>query len=529
MLIRNVLARLSPTERKIIFIAVATGVLAIAIILIFIVREKTGIVPDRGGILREGMVGQPARILPIIATSNTDQALSRLVFSPLRDLLDKMEPVDDISSLPSSQWRVRLKENLYWHDKEKITADDVIFTISKIQELGSASLEYPAWRGVRVERVSELEFELTTPTPYVFFEQTINSLQPIPKHIFEPIPFEQWSRSKYLKEPVGSGSFKFKNLEEDSSGFIKSLEFAAVHPHPKEAYLDRVSIIFFKTTEEAGANFENAHIDAFMDDGSTPITLRRESKKITFREPTIYAIYFNPGINESLRNKQVRKYLGEKLPVSLIVKNIFGESAVLTDGPILPGTSGYSPSYSKSAAPTTTLEDSLSIKLTVPKTDALVLLGEQIKTEWEKTGIKVYLDIQDLKDIVAKTIPNRAYEALLFGITENNPEDIFSFWHSSMRFSPGLNLSLYTSNSVDKDLEAIRTETDPAKRAELLLDIQEAIRNDAPAIFLFSPNITYHTVRNLEGIPEGALLKERADYLDTISGWYRGTKREWKD
>ena len=63
------------------------------------------------------------------------------------------------------------------------------------------------------------------------------------------------------------------------------------------------------------------------------------------------------------------------------------------------------------------------------------------------------------------TVDNRGYEALLFGNILGPSSDLYSFWDSSERFSPGLNLATYDNPAVDGLIETARLEIgDPAVR-----------------------------------------------------------------
>src|SRR3989338_8899952 len=94
-------------------------------------------VPMRGGSINEGIIGTPRFINPILASSPADQDLVALIYSGLvrksgdgtliPDLAEKYE-----ASKNGLIYTFTLKENIYFHDEEPVTADDVLFTINKI-------------------------------------------------------------------------------------------------------------------------------------------------------------------------------------------------------------------------------------------------------------------------------------------------------------------------------------------------------------------------------------------------------------
>ena len=113
---------------------------------------------------------------------------------------------------------------------------------------------------------------------------------------------------------------------------------------------------------------------------------------------------------------------------------------------------------------------------------------------------------------------------ILFGnILKQNP-DLFSFWHSSERFYPGLNLSLYENKKVDALLEQVRKESDSVKRATALSQIQRMISEDMPAIFLYSPKYLYAAPSHFGGFDE-PMISVPSDRFRNVNKWYLETTR----
>jgi peptide/nickel transport system substrate-binding protein len=115
---------------------------------------------------------------------------------------------------------------------------------------------------------------------------------------------------------------------------------------------------------------------------------------------------------------------------------------------------------------------------------------------------------------------------LLFGNVLAPSGDLFSFWHSSERFYPGLNLALYNNKTADKLIENIRQNFDDESRDEEFLEAQELIASEYPAIFLYSPDYLYvvGAGKNLQGITPG-FIAEPADRFDQVEEWHLKTRR----
>ncbi|KWX82549.1 hypothetical protein AXF24_13560 [Streptococcus pneumoniae] len=102
------------------------------------------------------------------------------------------------------------------------------------------------------------------------------------------------------------------------------------------------------------------------------------------------------------------------------------------------------------------------------------------------------------------------------------PDDLYSFWHSTERFYPGLNLALYSNKHADTLLETIRQNLDAVSRLSELTDLVQTIMSDHPAAFLYSQNYLFITRRDLQGINMNT-VDEPADRLTTIAHWYLKT------
>lgn len=105
--------------------------------------------------------------------------------------------------------------------------------------------------------------------------------------------------------------------------------------------------------------------------------------------------------------------------------------------------------------------------------------AEEIKSDWEKVGIKVNLSVVD-------SIPEDFTALVLAQATSTDP-DQYTLWHSTQ----STNLTHYNSPRIDKLLEEGRKSTD---RLNIYLDMQKYLLEDAPVAFLFYQT-TYTIVR----------------------------------
>jgi len=168
------------------------------------------------------------------------------------------------------------------------------------------------------------------------------------------------------------------------------------------------------------------------------------------------------------------------------------------------------------------------VNLTVPQIDFLAKTAAAIQSAWQAIGVQVNIMPDSPSDIASQVIKNRNYEALLFGNVLGPSSDLYSFWDSSQRFYPGLNLAIYSNKDVDADIEHARQETSSTKIIADMADAQSKIGGDNPATFLYSPDYVYVTNKNVQGIEASKLLSDASDRFREVPSWYLNTARVLK-
>jgi peptide/nickel transport system substrate-binding protein len=150
-----------------------------------------------------------------------------------------------------------------------------------------------------------------------------------------------------------------------------------------------------------------------------------------------------------------------------------------------------------------------------------------IKKSWEELGAKVTVKVYEFGDLSQNIIKTRKYDALLFGEIINKDLDLYAFWHSSQRNSPGLNVSMYVNSKADKILEDARTSFDEKARDTLYKSFEEIIKDDVPAIFLYSPEYLYMMSKEIKGY-DMKTISSPSDRFSNIDKWYIKTDKVWE-
>lgn len=504
--------------------------------------------PLKGGTFTEGIVGQPVFINPVISGNNdADRDLISLIFCNTYEIAEKIEPDKN-----NQIWQIRLKDNLFWHDGEKLTSDDIIFTINKIQDPESHSPLNSTWQGVSVSRVSEREISVHLSSPYAFFEENLKKLYIIPKHIFADIPLNNWRLSDYNLQPVGCGAFKFDSYKKKTDGFITKFSLIANDNYfSSSPFIENFNVNFYTNIKKAAEDFNFARIDGLG--GLTKNQydfISRSNNVYKMSTPRYYAVFINQNSNPALKDKDVRLALDAAVNKKDIIEKIFGGWADPVFGPITPNFIGRSVSEvtnNEALEAKEILENSgwklvdsevrskkiknqeikLEFDLLVPEIDFLVDTANYLEKAWREIGVKTNIVIISPEEINNNAIKNRDYELLIFGNILGGSPDIFSFWHSSQKLYPGLNLSLFENKTADQLIEEIRKTSDEDKRTSDLSSLQSLILRDIPAIFLYSPYYVYASSKNLNGFSDKLIITPPSRFSD-VADWFVKTARKIK-
>ena len=545
-ILKKIFFAFSRAERVAFLTALVLALSSSVSIGTLLLNQKTVVVPARGGSYTEGILGQPTHVNPVTASTEADKSLVKLLFADLADLADKIT-VDKSGKI----WDIRLKENIRWSDGEKLTSDDVIFTIQKIQDPDSSSALSSSWQSAGANRVSELELRITLGNPYYFFLQNLQKLNVIPKHLFAETPVGNWRLSRYNLQPVSSGPYSFDSYEVREDGFITDY-----HLKPNKFYFSSSPLInefnlkFFPNTTQLIYAFNSGQVDGFAIGSGEAGGIMRPYEAHDFSLPSYYAIFFNQGQNLALRDKKVRQALSVSADRKNLISNVLNGDGEIRFGPFSPSLLSDSQSQTDDFSLETAsrlLDDggwimasstvrqktikgakiNLEFNLTVPQIPFLLKTAERLRSDWAKIGIKADLIPMAPEEISGDTVKNRNYQAVLFGNMLNPPADLFAFWHSSQRFYPGLNLSLYNSKQADGMITDIGQNGDSSKRALEIQNLQNLITSDYPAVFLYSPYYVYFSRKDLQGVRAG-LINESTDRFSSVAGWYMKTTRSLK-
>ncbi len=503
--------------------------------------------PAYGGSLIEGGVGSPRFINPLLALSDADRDLSTLTYAGLMGLSGDGGLIPVLAqgyeiSPDGKTYTFTLRPDAKFSDGSPVTAGDVVFTVEKAQDPAIKSPEYANWSGVRAEEVDAHTIRFTLAKPYAPFID-LTTLGILPAKLWSSISDREFAFATYQTAPVGAGPFKVTHVSKDATGLIQSVTLEANKHYPLgRPYLDSIEFRFYSRTEDLAKALADGSVESAYD---IPSVTARSAPYAR-----IFGVFFNQSEKQVYTRIEVRKALSLAINRPGIVADVLGGSATPIMGPVPPDLSitqvPLPDAENRIAAAATVLKsagwsyDSVdrvwkntsakqtldAITIRTSNVPELKSVAGAVKTDWEKLGIPVTIELYEPGDLSQNIIRPRKYEALLYGMVIGRNHDLYAFWSSQERNDPGLNIALYANKTVDALLESARTETDPHARVRDRQKIQNAIAADYPAAFIYAPNFTYSLPEDVGGVVLPQIVTP-SDRFANVATWYRETDRVW--
>jgi len=506
-----------------------------------------------GGEYIEGSVGQPFYVNPLLSqTSEADSDLTQLVYSGLFKYDNNGNAVPDLAesftvSQDQRQYTVKLRKNAHWQDGKEITAEDIFFTFNILQDPAYKSPLRQSWQGVDVSVSNDHEIVFTLKNPYVGFLENL-TIGILPKHVWENIAPEKFALADYNLHPIGSGPFMFSDFQKDSQGSILTYHLKAFKDfYAGSPYISNFTFNFYADDDALIAAYNKKEVMGMNSIAPEKIGSIKNVKSTDIHEliiPRYFSVFFNQTKSVVLADDNVRIALNSSVDRKEIISSVLRGKGVALSSPFFPQMDGYNDQvqvsknidqankilddagWKKEAGSDFRKKNNVTLEFELVTTDwpELSQTAELLKTQWQKVGAKLNVKILTVSDLQQNYIRTREYDSLLFGQAITFNPDLYSFWHSSQKRDPGLNLSLFDNSQADGILESVRQEPDESKRVDSYKKFQELLAKEVPAVFLYGPTYLYPVNNSVHGMTIQNINMPADRFVD-VSKWYVKTKR----
>lgn len=515
--------------------------------------------PAVGGSYTEGVIGTPRSINPLYISRDADRDIAHLIFSGLLgydgtgsityDLAERYDIAPD-----GKTYTLYLRKNALWHDGEPVTADDVVFTIKRIQDPQYKSPFRANWQGVESERIDDHTVQFTLRTAYApFIENLTQGI--IPKHLWADIAPEQMLLHELNLNPIGSGPYRLKRFKSSGDGSLIWYTVARNSDYWSEGpYLKEITFVFYPSEDDLMNALRRGEIEGFG-----PISVRHTEEishdrytVLALATPRIFSIFFNQRQSTALADKSVREAIAYAMDKDRIIGEV-GGGAIAVDSLLPPlrnvapaGNTAfaYDPEAARDILDRAGWKDAdddgirdkkirqnnkiqnVALRFTLATGDSpeLIQAASAIKAMLADIGIEISVADHSFTDLEATVIRPRSFDILLFGQVYGYEPDPFTFWHSTQIKDPGLNVALFTGKRTDQILEEARRTTDSTLRNQKYAAFAKIADAELPAIPLYTQLYLYLLPRDIRGADISRIALP-SDRFNGIRYWYRDTRR----
>ena len=454
------------------------------------------------------------------------------IYEPLvrrnRDL--GLEPALAVSWEQTSPtvWRFHLRPGVKWQDGSPFTADDVVFTLKRIQAPNS-SMRAPMSPVKQARKIDDMtvDFETAVPDP-IFLQEQTNML----------IMSKAWCEAHNASEPVtigkednyalhnamGTGPFKLVSREPDRKTVVEKNPLWWDKP---EGNVDQVEFDVIASAPTRVAALLSGEVDMIYSVPPQDIARIKHTEGLKILEtPELRTIYlgFNqdrPQLSTSdvkgknpFKDQRVREAVALSIDEPAIASRVMLGLGHPTWEMWGPGVNGYDaaldvrpkadPAKAKQLLADAGYPNGFRVTLDCPN-DRYVM-DEQICTAivsmLARTGIKVDLNAQTKSKYFNKILaPNYNSDFYLLGWTPAT-YDAHNVLYTLLSTRNGkrgeVNVGGYSNPTLDELTEKIGVETDMAKRNAMIQQSIEILQKDLPTVPLHQQVIVWAAKNNVD-------------------------------
>ncbi len=516
--------------------------------------ETKTVVPAYGGTYVEGVTSAAQFLNPVLAATSVDDDVVRLVFSGLtRYRSDGSIESDLAASFTTSDdgkvWTFQIRDDAKWHDGKPVVSDDVVYTVALLQDKAYVGPYSDAFRGVRVDRVSDGVVRFTLPDAYGPFAAS-TTVPLLPSHLLAKVDYAGLPRVAFNQRPIGTGPFRVVEVDSRQTVLARNDSFYRTRPDRTRPYLDRLVLRSYPDASEALTALGRGEIDGVGGLATGDAERARSLKSVnlySFGTNDFTALFLNLRPDKlTFRDRAVRQAIATAIDRGRVLQLAADGRGAVADETVPQSSWAYIKDvtrYPRSYEDAKALLDGadwkdhdgdgvrdrggvkLAFAITTSSEPARVAAALQISDDLAAIGMRVELKAMPFTELIETAARERTYDALLIGISVSGDPDPYSFFHSSEIKDPGHNFSGYSTLASDRSLEVARRTTDQAKRRELYATVFQAIATDVPVVFLYFSDYLYAQNRQVQGLKIAPISDPRERFWNAEDWYVRTTRR----
>ena len=407
------------------------------------------------------------------------------------------------------RYEFTLRQGVKWHDGQPFTAADAAYSIATIKAVHPRGrVTFANVGAIETPDDHTLVLKLEKPAPYLLTALSASESPIVPKHLYEGKDVATNPRNN---SPVGTGPFIFAN------GCVAAMcgwsAIRTIGTRPSPTWMSRSPDSFRRPPRAAALESGEAQLankSIALSDIDRFEKLKHVVVDVT---PWPYVgdhqqIYFNFD-SEPFRKREVRQAVAQSLNVEVFARTVWYGRGVVSASPIGKALTRFHDDqirhypYDVKAAEAALDGAGYPRKADGKRFKVRLLYNpfqdrraaEFVRQALLRIGLDAELESLDFATYVTRVYTDRAFDITLENLTNTFDPTIGVqrvFWSRNFKIGlPFSNASHYQNPEVDRLLEAAAVEPDEARRRQLFVEFQRAVRDDAASIELgANPNVT---------------------------------------
>lgn len=543
---------LAVRKNVVIWLAVMMLLIATSIVqTVIYANDNIAKVPVSGGTYAEGVVDKITTVNPVLASTDSEKALASMVYRGLLTYDESNNLKGDLAKSWSVDsdgrtWTVELNPGLHWSDGQKLTADDVLFTLDLIKNKNSNSPLYSSYETVDARKVNDHTIKFVMPNIYMSFPVAL-TFGVLPKHILKDKSVTEINSisSQMPERIVGSGSFVVGSIENKSSSqstwsFVPNKNYDGSAPR-----LDRVTVRTYGNQSAMAAGLQHGEVNVLTDVSLGSLNGLSKGRTINYATTAdgIYALFNTDG--ELTGNQEMRNALRLAIDLSGLRKEVVKGVRTISEPRALetPLAAGVYKETDRMKQPNNDTKTAneildklgwvkhtgakyrakdgkiLTINIATLKGTNYERVANIVAERWRNIGVDAKVQIADPATAQQEVLSPRNYDVLIYQLHLGADPDEYAYWSSTQTGATGLNFSNYSSKRAEVLLSNGRTATDSHARKMRYLAFAKQWQQDNPAIALYQPSIYFVADDNVRALPRGASLVDASHRYRGVENW----------
>ena len=398
--------------------------------------------------------------------------------------------------------RFHLRDDVYFSNGEKLTAEDVKYTIERAETLPNSSSFMSAFDGAGTTVVDETTIDLKLHRP---FAPVYNYLASARGSIVCKSAMESIGSDAYGREPVGSGPLVFSSWTPgDKIEMVRNDNYWGT----KTAY-EKFVARFISEAASREIELETGGIDVAMHIASGDIARLEENPNTTVYNGRGYSqtmITINQNSAECLKDIRVREALYKALDIVGIVNAAYENTAepaysifpAAIAGYVQVGQDEYDPDAAKALLDEAGFDYSQTFELMTTDDATMISICEAAKNMWSAIGVNVNIATYD-QATMGEKVGSGEYQLQISAsaASSGDPDHALYEWKSAAH---GFNTPQHIADLIEEGAASY----DAAERNAIYAELQKECWNYYAEIMIAFPNVTYGAnarVQNLDVQP----------------------------